>query len=354
MKKIHNLHITDVKSLLSPFELKNGYPITELNNKTVVESRKTIINILNKKDNRLMAIVGPCSIHDVKVAIEYAEKLKALKHKIEDRIFIIMRTYFEKPRTTIGWKGLITDPWLNGTYDIASGLKMARKLLLDITAMGIPCASEMLDPIVPQYIADLISWASIGARTTESQTHREMASGLSMPVGFKNGTSGNLKLAINAMESARHPHSFIGIDQYGKASIFNTSGNTASHIILRGGRSGPNYYEENVEEAEAIISNLEIPPAIIVDCSHANSEKQYTRQQRVLHSILDQRKRGRNSIVGFMIESNLKSGSQKIPDDLNNLVYGQSITDACIDWDETEEMLLYAYEIMRERSSKGV
>ncbi|MBN1797624.1 MAG: 3-deoxy-7-phosphoheptulonate synthase [Spirochaetales bacterium] len=352
MKKIHNINITGITSLISPFELKKEFPMTEANNKTVVESRETITNILNKKDDRLMAIVGPCSIHDTKVALEYAEKLAALKNKLKDNIFIIMRTYFEKPRTTIGWKGLITDPRLDGTYDIATGLKTTRRLLLDITAMGIPCASEMLDPIVPQYIADLISWASIGARTTESQTHREMASGLSMPVGFKNGTSGNLELAVNAMESARHAHSFIGIDQHGKTAVFKTSGNTASHIILRGGRSGPNYYEENVEKAEAAIADLKITPAIVIDCSHANSGKQYSRQQRVLRSILDQRKRGRASIVGFMIESNLKSGSQKIPADLNNLVYGQSITDACAGWEETEKMLLYAYEFMKEKSSR--
>jgi 3-deoxy-7-phosphoheptulonate synthase len=348
MKKTHNLNISGITSLISPCELKKEFPMTQASNKTVAESRNTIANILNKKDNRLMAIVGPCSIHDIKVALEYAAKLKALSDKINDKIFIIMRTYFEKPRTTIGWKGLITDPRLDGTYDIAAGLKTTRKLLLDITAMGNPCASEMLDPIVPQYIADLISWASIGARTTESQTHREMASGLSMPVGFKNGTSGNLELAVNAMESARHAHSFIGIDQHGKTAVFKTAGNTGSHIILRGGRSGPNYYEENVEKAEAVISDLGITPAIIIDCSHANSGKQYSRQQRVLRSILDQRKRGRTSIVGFMLESNLKSGSQKIPADLNNLVYGQSVTDACAGWEETEEMLLYAYEFMKQ------
>lgn len=344
MKRINNLHITEIKSLISPLELKKEYPMTKVSNKTIVNSREIIINILNKKDNRLIAIVGPCSIHDTNGAMEYATKLRKIKDKIADKIFILMRTYFEKPRTVIGWKGLITDPHLNGTYDITAGLKIARKLLLDITAMDIPCGSEMLDPVVPQYIADLISWASIGARTTESQTHREMASGLSMPVGFKNGTSGNLELAINAMKSSWHPHSFIGIDQYGKTSICKTSGNQATHIIMRGGRSSPNYYEEKVEETEKMILNFEMKPSIIVDCSHANSGKQYKRQKRVLHSIIDQRKRGRISIVGFMLESNLKSGSQKIPDDLNNLVYGQSITDGCVSWEETEEMLLYAYE----------
>jgi 3-deoxy-7-phosphoheptulonate synthase len=352
MKNTNDLHITEIKPLISPFALKKEFPMTESSNKTVVQSRDAITNILHKKDSRLMAIVGPCSIHDAKAALEYAEKLIMLKNKIQDKIFIIMRTYFEKPRTTIGWRGLITDPHLDGSYDIAAGLKIARKLLLDITSLGIPCGSEMLDPIVPQYIADLISWASIGARTAESQTHREMASGLSMPVGFKNSTSGNLELAVNAMESARYTHSFIGIDQYGKTSVCKTSGNSSSHIILRGGRSGPNYYEENVEQAEDMISQLNMSPAIIIDCSHANSKKQYNRQQRVLRSVLDQKIRGRTSIVGFMLESNLKAGSQKIPADLNDLVYGQSITDGCTGWEETEEMLLYAYENIEARSKK--
>lgn len=346
MKNTNNLNITDIKPLISPLKLKKEFPMTEKSNKTIIYSRETVRNILNKKDKRLIAIVGPCSIHDINASMEYAEKLKKIKSKIEKKIFILMRTYFEKPRTVIGWKGLITDPYLNGTYDIAKGLRLARKLLLNITSIGIPCSSEMLDLVVPQYIADLISWASIGARTTESQTHREMASGLSMPIGFKNSTSGNLELAVNAMKSARHPHSFIGIDQYGKTSIYKTSGNPSSHIILRGGKSGPNYYEENVETAEKIISDSGIEPSIVIDCSHDNSGKQYKRQKRVLSSILDQRKHGRTSIVGFMIESNLKSDSQKIPDNLKNLLYGQSITDGCVSWDETEEMLLYAFKMM--------
>jgi 3-deoxy-7-phosphoheptulonate synthase len=346
MKNTSDLNISSIKPLISPFELKKEFPMTEPSNKTVVRSRQEITAVLQKKDKRLLAVVGPCSIHDPRAALEYAAKLKALQNRVQDKICVVMRTYFEKPRTTIGWKGLITDPHLNGTYDITAGLRLARKLLLEITAMGVPCASEMLDPIVPQYIADLISWASIGARTTESQTHREMASGLSMPVGFKNGTSGNIELALNAMESARNAHNFIGIDQYGKTSICKTAGNSVTHIILRGGRSGPNYYEENVENTEALISKLNIPPAIMIDCSHANSGKQHARQERVLRSLLDQRKRGRTSLVGFMLESNLKSGSQQIPDDLDNIVYGQSVTDACLGWEETEELLLYAAEMI--------
>jgi 3-deoxy-7-phosphoheptulonate synthase len=346
MKETNNLHIITSRPLISPSLLKSQYPMTEESNRTVVEGRKVVVNILNKKDARLVAVVGPCSLHDIQSAMEYAEKLNKLRGVINDRIFVIMRAYFEKPRTVIGWKGLITDPHLDGTYDIESGLKLARKLLIDITEMGLPCGSEMLDPIVPQYIADLISWASIGARTTESQTHREMASGLSMPVGFKNGTSGDFKTAVNAMRSARHPHHFIGIDQNGTTSILRTSGNPFSHLVLRGGYHSPNYYEENIETAEKMILNLKMEPAIIIDCSHANSIKQYKRQERVLRSILDQKKRGRNSIVGFMLESNLIAGSQSIPDDLKDLTYGQSITDGCLGWEETEDMLLYAYEMI--------
>jgi 3-deoxy-7-phosphoheptulonate synthase len=346
MKKTNNLHIDAIKPLISPAELKKEFPMTEKSNKTVVKSRNAITDILGKRDERLLAIVGPCSIHDPGAALEYADKLNDIRHKINDKIIVIMRVYFEKPRTTVGWKGLITDPHLDGTYDIAQGLRTARRLLLDITAMGLPCGSEMLDPIVPQYIADLVSWAAIGARTTESQTHREMASGLSMPIGFKNGTSGNLNLAVDAMRSARHPHSFIGIDQDGKTSIFKTAGNNISHIILRGGRSGPNYYEEIVETAEKLMVQTGVPPAIMVDCSHANSGKQYHRQHRVLRSILDQRKRGRDSIIGFMIESNLEEGNQKIPANLDDLEYGKSITDECVGFKETESMLLYSYEMM--------
>lgn len=348
MKKTNDLNIVNIKSLISPAELKKEFPMTEESNKTVVESRNTIIDILEKRDKRLLAIVGPCSIHDPHAALEYANRLNTIKNKIKKKIFIIMRVYFEKPRTTIGWKGLITDPHLDGTYDIARGLKTARTLLLDITAMGIPCGSEMLDPIVPQYIADLVSWAAIGARTTESQTHREMASGLSMPIGFKNGTSGNLNLAVDAMKSAQHPHSFIGINQDGKTSIFKTSGNKTSHIILRGGRSGPNYYEEIVEKAEKLMLQIGVPPVIVIDCSHANSGKQYQRQNRVLHSILDQRKRGRDSIIGFMIESNLKEGNQKITNKLKDLVYGKSVTDECVGFKETEAMLFYSHDMLQE------
>ena len=287
MKRTNDLRIAESRLLISPATLKSDLPMTEDSNRTVVESREVITNILFKKDPRLLAVVGPCSIHDPKAAMEYAERLNRVRKSVQDKIFLVMRTYFEKPRTVIGWKGLITDPHLDGSYDIETGLRLSRKLLLDVTALGLPCGSEMLDPIIPQYIADLISWASIGARTSESQTHREMASGLSMPVGFKNATSGEVKPALNAMESARHPHHFIGIDREGRASVLGTAGNPASHLIMRGGSSGPNYYEENVEQAEQMLSGLGIDPAVIIDCSHANSGKQYQRQARVLRAVLD-------------------------------------------------------------------
>jgi 3-deoxy-7-phosphoheptulonate synthase len=258
----------------------------------------------------------------------------------------VMRVYFEKPRTTLGWRGLIIDPYMDGSYQIEDGLGIARTLLRDLNDMGIPTGSEMLDPIVPQYVSDLISWAAIGARTTESQTHRNLASGLSMPVGFKNATDGTLLSAVNALESARVGHNFIGINPEGQTSILSTSGNMASHIILRGGRPGPNYYEESVEEAEEMISALGIRPAIMIDCSHMNSGKRHIRQERVIRSLLDQRKRNRTSIIGFMLESNLKPGNQNIPEDLSRLDYGVSVTDECIGWEETEKLLMEAYKAM--------
>ncbi|GAB4367598.1 MAG: hypothetical protein Kow009_04530 [Spirochaetales bacterium] len=257
-----------------------------------------------------------------------------------------MRVYFEKPRTVLGWRGLIFDPALDGSADIPRGLREARKLLLSITEMGLPAGSEVLDPIVPQYITDLLSWASIGARTTESQTHREMASGLSMPVGFKNGTDGSLESAINAMTSSLNPHSFIGIDQDGMTSILRTRGNDTIHLILRGGRMGPNYYEENVERAEEMLQKAGLPVAIVVDCSHMNSGKNHSRQGRVFHAFLHQRNLGRKSLIGFMLESNLFEGNQEIPKDLSNLKYGVSVTDACIGWEETERLLLEAYKML--------
>ncbi|MBN2655697.1 MAG: 3-deoxy-7-phosphoheptulonate synthase [Spirochaetales bacterium] len=339
MDKLNNVNISEVQKLIPPKQLKELYPASEDLAEFVHTTRREISRILAGEDDRLLAIVGPCSIHDTAAAMEYAEKLNLLRKKYADKLYIVMRVYFEKPRTTIGWRGLIVDPHLDGSYQIGDGLKEARSLLLKINSIGLAAASEMLDPIVAQYLADLISWAAIGARTTESQTHREMTSGLSMPVGFKNGTDGSIQTAVDGIKSSRYSHSFIGIDQSGDTCIFTTKGNRDSHLILRGGRRGPNYYEESIEEAERIMKTADLKPALIVDCSHSNSGKKSVRQERVLRDIVDQRLRGKASIRGFMLESNLFEGCQKIPENLSDLKYGVSITDECIGWKETEQLL---------------
>ena len=344
MKKTDNLHILGEIPLISPMSLKAKLPMTAASNTTVVDSREAIRRILSKKDQRLLAIVGPCSIHDYEAAMEYARRLKDLRQKLHDRLFILMRVYFEKPRTTIGWRGLILDPRLNGTGDIAEGLRMARKLLLEITALGIPAATEMLDPIVPQYIADLISWTAIGARTTESQTHREMASGLSMPIGFKNNTDGNLQTPIDAMSSTNHAHSFLGIDQEGKTCILKTSGNPHTHMILRGSRRRTNYKKWHIREASQLLKKAGFDSSIMIDCSHGNSNKKQQNQEVVLNSVLQNRRSGIRSIIGFMLESNLKEGNQNIPSDKSQLEFGVSITDECIGWEKTEALLMLAYK----------
>jgi 3-deoxy-7-phosphoheptulonate synthase len=294
---------------------------------------------LQGKDQRLLVIVGPCSIHDVNAAREYGEKLSQLRLELADQLEIVMRVYFEKPRTTIGWKGLINDPHLDGSYDINTGLRVARKLLLDLAHLGLPAATELLDPIIPQYIADVISWTAIGARTTESQTHREMASGLSMPVGFKNGTDGSLHAAVNAMLAASRPHHFLGINSHGLASIVTTTGNPDGHIVLRGGKSGPNYNGSSVEKAAEELARHGLNPRMMIDCSHDNANKDYTRQQIALQNIAEQIEAGSPYIMGAMIESHLVAGNQPIPKDLSQLVYGQSITDACVDLPTTADML---------------
>jgi len=350
MRNTHNINITNVESAITPAELKNEFPITDKASETVFESRKAINGILDGSDNRMLAIVGPCSIHSPGSAMEYARKLLQLKERYAEKMHIVMRVYFEKPRTTIGWRGLIIDPDLDGSYNINNGLRNARKLLVQITDMGLPAASEMLDPIIPQFIADLISWASVGARTTESQTHRNMASGLSMPVGFKNGTDGSIQTAVNALESAINPHSFLGIDEEGRICILKTAGNRSAHLILRGGKHGPNYYEEFVEDAEEMMTASGLNPALLIDCSHANSGKKPDKQMRVLRAVMDQRKRHAGIIKGFMIESNLKSGNQSIPEDTSQLEYGVSITDSCVGWESTAEMLEFAWKEMKSGS----
>ncbi len=349
MKMINNVHIEKVKLLISPGELKKKYPATAETDTLVAKTREAVKKILRKEDDRLMAVVGPCSIHDRNAALEYAEKLQNLSKEVDDQFLLIMRVYFEKPRTTVGWRGLILDPDMDGSDDIAKGIEIARSLLKEISELGVPTGSEMLDPIVPQYISDFLSWAAIGARTTESQVHRSLASGLSMPVGFKNGTGGSLQLAVNAMSASSHPASFIGIDQDGRSSIFRTSGNDACHIILRGGHNGPNYYEEDVEEAVTLMKKAGMYSSLIIDCSHANSGKKYTRQRRVFRSVLDQILYGQENVAGVMLESNLFEGNQKMPGDISELKYGVSITDACIGWTETEELITSAAEELRKK-----
>ncbi len=344
--RVNDLNIQEITPLVAPAELKRHQPLTEESEELVWSSRETIKRIIRREDPRILAIVGPCSIHDTRAALEYAERLRELAERVRETMFVVMRVYFEKPRTVRGWKGLVMDPDMDGSSDIARGLELARSTLLEITGMGLPAGSEMLDPIVPQYIDDLVSWAAIGARTTESQTHRNLASGLSMPVGFKNSTSGNFGMAINAMQSAMYPASFIGIDQHGGTSILHTTGNDCSHLILRGGTSGPNYYEENVEEAEEEMKNAGLHPSLIIDCSHANSGKKIVRQQRVLRSITDQVARERTALSGFMLESNLYEGRQDIPADLETLRYGVSVTDACIGWKETERLVLETHRAL--------
>lgn len=302
---------------------------------TVSRGREVIRNILDGKDHRLFLVVGPCSIHDVKAAHEYAERLKKLAAEVSDTLFLVMRVYFEKPRTTVGWKGLINDPYLDDTFKIQEGLHIARQLLLDIAETGLPSAGEALDPISPQYLQDLFSWSAIGARTTESQTHRELASGLSSAVGFKNGTDGSLTVAINALQSVSRPHRFLGINQQGSVSIVTTKGNTYGHVVLRGGNGKPNYDSVNVAICEQELRKAGILPNIMVDCSHANSNKDPALQPLVMTNVANQILEGNSSIIGLMVESNLGWGSQSIPDNLDDLKYGVSVTDACIDWDTT-------------------
>jgi 3-deoxy-7-phosphoheptulonate synthase len=298
-------------------------------------------------------VVGPCSIHDTKSALEYAKRLAALAPEVADQFVLVMRVYFEKPRTTIGWKGLINDPHLDGSYDVETGLHLARRLLLDVSELGMPSATEFLDPVVPQYIADLVTWAAIGARTTESQTHREMASGLSMPVGFKNGTDGSLQIAFDAMHSARHPHHFLGIDQDGFTSVVRTMGNPDGHVVLRGGRARTNFDAASIADAAAQLKKAGLPDGLMVDCSHANSLKQHAKQEEVWQNLISQRVEGCDPLIGVMLESHLHEGNQA-PAQLSSLKYGVSITDACLSWEVTERMLRHGAERLRHERSKEI
>ncbi|QBQ64549.1 3-deoxy-7-phosphoheptulonate synthase [Actinobacillus indolicus] len=343
---LHNVNICDEKVLLTPKGLKQEFPLSEHLCKQIEESRKVISDIIHKRDKRQLIVIGPCSIHDPVSALEYAKKLKVLADKVSDKLYIVMRVYFEKPRTTVGWKGLINDPNLNGTFDVEKGLRIARKLLLDLAELGLPLATEALDPISPQYLADLFSWSAIGARTTESQTHREMASGLSMAVGFKNGTDGNLGVAINAMQASAMGHSFIGINQQGQVTVLQTKGNPDGHVILRGGKS-PNFEAQYVQECEQALRKAGLPEAIMIDCSHGNSNKDYRRQPLVAENVLQQLVAGNQSIIGLMIESHLFAGNQSSEQPFEQMQYGVSITDACIDWQTTETLLTDFAETLR-------
>ncbi|MCF7203497.1 3-deoxy-7-phosphoheptulonate synthase [Pseudomonas oligotrophica] len=344
---IDDLNVASNETLITPEQLKHELPLTAAAARTVAHGRQVVRDILDGKDHRLFLVVGPCSIHDLKAAHEYAGRLKELAEKVSDSLFLIMRVYFEKPRTTVGWKGLINDPYMDDSFKIQDGLHIGRKLLLDLAEMGLPTATEALDPISPQYLQDLISWSAIGARTTESQTHREMASGLSSAVGFKNGTDGSLTVAINALQSVSSPHRFLGINQAGGVSIVTTKGNNYGHVVLRGGNGKPNYDSVSVAVCEQELNKAKVALNIMIDCSHANSNKDPALQPLVMDNVANQILEGNQSIVGLMVESHLGWGNQSIPKDLSQLKYGVSITDACIDWETTEKAVLSMHNKLR-------
>jgi 3-deoxy-7-phosphoheptulonate synthase len=352
MQKTYDVHVSAFVPIISPNALLDELPISAKIGDTVLSAREQIGKILLKEDPRLLVVVGPCSIHDCRAALDYAERLSRLSRMVAQTMLLVMRVYFEKPRTTIGWKGLINDPCMDGSCDMDNGLRTARKLLLEISEMGLPTGSELLDPITPQYLADLVCWTAIGARTTESQTHREMASGLSMPVGFKNCTDGNLESALNAMLAAGSPQSFLGIDQSGRTCVVKTTGTPWSHLVLRGGRR-PNYDSVSIAEALSMLRKWQLPETVLVDCSHANSRKRHQGQAVVWQDVINQRLDGNDAIIGLMLESHLNEGSQTISRDPAALAYGVSVTDACIDWETTERLLLSAHAVLRKSIGRG-
>ncbi|NMP30892.1 3-deoxy-7-phosphoheptulonate synthase [Thalassotalea sp. M1531] len=343
VKTLNDIHVNAEEVLITPDQLRKALPLSNEGREFVKASRRVISDIINKKDHRLLVISGPCSVHDVEAAKEYAHKLKELAEKHKDSLYVVMRVYFEKPRTTVGWKGLINDPHMDGSFDVETGLLKARELLIYLTELGLPLATEALDPISPQYLAELFSWAAIGARTTESQTHREMASGLSMPIGFKNGTNGSLDVAINALQSAASSHRFMGINKQGQVALIKTSGNPDGHVILRGGKQ-PNYDSVNVALCEQDLTAKGVEPAIVVDCSHGNSNKDYRRQPLVADNVVNQICEGNKSIIGIMLESNINPGNQSANLPPAELAYGVSVTDACVDFDSTEAIFAQASE----------
>jgi len=335
---LNNIHIVEEQVLITPEELKKRFPLSSALEQQIAASRQAISDIISGKDHRLLVVCGPCSIHDTDAALDYARNLKALSDQVGDQLYIVMRVYFEKPRTTVGWKGLINDPHMDNTFDMEAGLHIARQLLLNLAEMGLPLATEALDPNSPQYLGDLFSWSAIGARTTESQTHREMASGLSMPVGFKNGTDGSLGTAINAMRAAAMPHRFVGINQSGQVCLLQTQGNPDGHVILRGGKK-PNYGPEDVAQCEKEMQQAGLRPSLMIDCSHGNSNKDFRRQSGVAESAVAQIKDGNRSIIGLMLESNINEGNQTSEQPRSDMRYGVSVTDACINWETTESLL---------------
>ncbi|TXJ08303.1 MAG: 3-deoxy-7-phosphoheptulonate synthase [Acinetobacter sp.] len=345
---VNDINIASVQPLITPAQLKLDLPLTEQARATVLAGRQAVRDILDGTDKRLFVVIGPCSIHDTKAAHEYADRLLALRDKVKDTLYIIMRVYFEKPRTTVGWKGLINDPDMNDSFDIEKGLHIGRRLLLELNEKGLPCATEALDPNSPQYLQDLIAWSAIGARTTESQTHREMSSGLSSPVGFKNGTDGGLTVATNAMQAVKSGHSFLGLNDDGQVSIIRTSGNPYAHVVLRGGNGKPNYDASSVAQAEEALRKAKVSDKIMIDASHANSNKDPYLQPLVLKNLTEQIIDGNKTICSVMVESHLKGGRQDIPTDLSLLEYGQSVTDGCIDWDTTEQALLDIHHALKD------
>jgi 3-deoxy-7-phosphoheptulonate synthase len=349
VRKTSDINVVATRALPTPRELLHALPKSAAQADFVTRAREEIHDIIFGDDRRLLVIVGPCSIHDLEAGRDYGRRLAALAREVADRVLIAMRVYFEKPRTTVGWKGLIMDPHLDGSHDIAAGLRLARTFLRDVLDLGLPTATEMLDPITPQYIADLVCWCAIGARTAESQTHRQMASGLSMPLGFKNRTDGNVQTAVNAIRAAAQPQTFLGINLAGAASAIVTRGNVNCHIVLRGGSAGPNYRPEHIRQAERLLKNAGLPPAILVDCSHDNSAKRPERQAEVLRAVLAQIAEGNRSIIGAMLESNLHAGCQAFPQPRTRLRYGVSITDPCIDWPATEEVIHEAHATLGPR-----
>lgn len=344
---IENLNVAALDHMPSPAEIKARVPVSEAAASTVINGRKTLTRILDRQDPRLMVIVGPCSIHDPVAGLDYARRLRELADEVGDTLYLVMRVYFEKPRTTTGWKGFINDPHMDDSFHIEEGMERGRRFLLDVAELGLPAATEALDPIAPQYYGDLVSWTAIGARTSESQTHREMASGLSTPVGFKNNTDGSLEAAVNGIVSASNPHSFLGMNEQGESAIIRTRGNAYSHIVLRGGGGRPNYDTVSVSLAEQALGKAGLPRNIVIDCSHANSWKKPEFQPLVMRDVTHQIREGNRSIVGVMIESFLEAGNQSIPKDLAQLKYGCSVTDACVSWDTTEQMLRSTCEVLR-------